>query len=516
MKHACNPRVRGTIHPVVFWGTAACAIGFVILCLLNLSRMSQVFATIQAIIAHRAGWVYILAVNIFLLSCLVLLIGRYGAIRLGGPTAQPEFTYRGWFAMLFSAGMGIGLVFYSVAEPILHYVTPPYGEGRTAQSAQLAMNLTFLHWGIHCWAVYGLVGLALAFFSFNRKLPLTMRSVLYPLLGEKIYGMAGNLVDILAAVATLFGLATSLGLGVQQINAGLAHLFSLPQNVTVQIGLIVVITACATTSVVLGLDRGIRRLSVLNMVLATLLLGFVLFAGPTVFVFNAMLQNVGQYVQHLPELGTWAEAYTQTNWQDQWTLFFWGWWIAWSPFVGMFIARISRGRTIREFLLGVILVPTVMTIVWVGVFGNTALFVEVFGQGTLAQAVSDNLAVALFVLLEQFPLAALSCLLGIAVVVIFFVSSSDSASLVVDIVTAGGHPDPPVKQRIFWASMEGVIAAVLLLGGGLQALQAASLTSGLPFAGILLVMTLSLFLGLREEARTTRVSPRTEHSGWSR
>ena len=362
------------IHPTVFWGTAGLIFLFVIICLLNISRMNAVFLLLQSLIAEKAGWFYILSVNVFLILCVYLMFSRFGVIRLGGSQAQPEFTYWGWFAMLFSAGMGIGLVFYSVAEPISHYHQPPFGQGDTIESAQLSMSFTLLHWGFHCWSIYALVGLALAFFSFNRGLPLTLRSAFYPLLGEKIHGPIGNLVDILAAMATLFGLATSLGLGVKQINAGLSYVFGIQQSTTIQVVLIAVITSFATISVVLGLDRGIRRLSLLNMWLALSLLLFVLFAGPTLFLFDALIQNIGQYLRNLPELATWTETYQQTNWQDEWTLFYWGWWIAWSPFVGMFIARISRGRTVREFLLGVLLVPTLMTAVWVTVFGNTALY----------------------------------------------------------------------------------------------------------------------------------------------
>ena len=489
------------IHPTVFWGAAAVIFLFVTVSLFNIDRMNSLFAAIQSFIADKAGWFYVLSINVFLIFCIYLMFSRFGALRLGGEHAQPEFTYLGWFSMLFSAGMGIGLVFYSVAEPISHYVSPPFGQGRTTEAAQLSMAITLLHWGLHCWAVYALVGLALAFFAFNRGLPLTVRSAFYPLLGERIHGYLGNLVDILAAVATLFGLATSLGLGVQQINAGLGYLFGLPDNVAIQVFLIAIITSFATISVVLGLDRGIRRLSLLNMWLALILLVFVLFLGPTLFILDALIQNVGQYLKHLPELSTWTETYNQDHWQAEWTFFFWGWWIAWSPFVGMFIARISKGRTVREFLLGVIFVPTLMTLIWVTVFGNTALFVEVFGNGGIAEAVSENTAVALFVLLDQFPLSFLSSLLGIILVVIFFVSSSDSASLVVDIITAGGNTNPPVKQRVFWATMEGVVAAILLLGGGLQALRTASLSSGLPFALVLLIMCVSLFLGLRTEFR---------------
>lgn len=487
------------IHATVFCGTAGFIVLFVGFCLFNIKQINQMFIATQAFISQKAGWFYVLSVNVFLVFCLFLMLTRYGRIRLGGDIARPEFTRWGWFAMLFSAGMGIGLVFYSVAEPITHYASPPFGEAKTIEAAQLSISVTLLHWGLHCWGIYALVGLALAYFSFNRGLPLTLRSAFYSIFGERIHGPIGNVVDTLAAVATLFGLATSLGLGVQQINAGLGHVFGVTQNVTMQVLLIVVITSFATISVVLGLDKGIRRLSLLNMGLAFCLLTFVLLLGPTLFLFDAMLQNLGQYLKHLPELSTWTETYQETNWQDDWTLFYWGWWIAWSPFVGMFIARISLGRTVREFLLGVMLVPSLITLVWITVFGNTALFVELFGNGGIAEAVSNDIAVALFVLLEQFPFSTLSSLLGVIVVVIFFVSSSDSASLVVDIITAGGNTNPPVIQRVFWASMEGILAAVLLLGGGLQALRTASISSGLPFALVLLVMCVSLFMALHEE-----------------
>ena len=507
MQNVKADRYRLQIHPTVFWGAAALIFLFVALTLLFLQQANQFFAATQQVIVEKAGWLYVLSVNVFLLFVLFLLCSRYGAIRIGGATAKPEFTYFGWLAMLFSAGMGIGLVFYSVAEPITHYTVPPEGQAQSFAAAEHSMSLTLLHWGLHCWAVYGLVGLALGFFAFNRGLPLTIRSAFHSLMGERIHGTWGNVVDILAAMATLFGLATSLGLGVQQINAGLTHLFGVTESVIVQIVLIAVITSFATISVVLGVDRGIRRLSILNMWLALVLLLFVLAVGPTLHVLGNFFSNIAHYLISLPKLGTWTTLTYETSWKKEWTLFYWGWWIAWSPFVGMFIARVSFGRTVREFLLNVVLVPTLLTIIWLSVFGDTALFVELFGGGGIVEAVQKNIAVALFILLEQFPLSFFTCLLGVVVVVIFFVSSSDSASLVVDIITAGGHTNPPIRQRVFWASMEGVVAAVLLLGGGLNALQTAALSSGLPFAFVLLLMCVSLYLGLREEWSRSEGSP---------
>jgi choline/glycine/proline betaine transport protein len=361
------------------------------------------------------------------------------------------------------------------------------------------MGITFFHWGFHAWGLYGLMALALAYFAYNRGLPLTVRSAFYPLLGERIHGWAGNIIDVLATVATLFGLATSLGLGAQQVNAGFAYLFGIPQSVTVQVILIAVITAMATVSVVLGVDKGIRRLSQVNVILASLLLLFVLIAGPTHYLLDALVQNIGIYAQNLPRLSFWTETYQETVWQHGWTLFYWAWWIAWSPFVGIFIARVSRGRTVREFVSAILIVPTLATFVWLTVFGNAALYVELFGPGGITAAVQADVAVALFKLLEHYPLTSITVTLAVCIVITFFVTSSDSASLVVDIITAGGKLNPPKIQRVFWASMEGMLAAVLLMGGGLLALQTAVVATGLPFAVILLMLGFSLLRALKAD-----------------
>jgi choline/glycine/proline betaine transport protein len=424
------------------------------------------------------------------------MAGRFGDIRLGGPDARPEFSTLGWFAMLFSAGMGIGLLFYGVAEPMFHFVASPLAEPGTTEAARVAMDISFLHWGLHPWAIYSLVALSLAFFSFNRGLPLSIRTAFYPLVGERIYGWMGNVIDIMATVATLFGVATSLGLGVQQVNAGLDHVLHIGQSPFIQVLLIAGITGVATWSVIKGLDKGIRRLSEINIVLAGLLALFVFLLGPTLFILDALLENIGYYIQHLPQLSTWNETYEETSWQNGWTIFYWSWWIAWSPFVGMFIARVSFGRTIRQFILGVLLVPTFVTFLWITIFGNTAINIEMFGAGGIAKAVQENIPVSLFVLLENFPLTAVTSFLTILVVITFFVTSSDSGSMVIDIITSGGNPDPPVLTRLFWAIMEGAVAATLLVGGGLVALQTATITTGLPFALVILGMCVSLYKGL--------------------
>ncbi|SCY54135.1 BCCT family transporter [Desulfoluna spongiiphila] len=489
---------RFDVHPQVFFTSAAIIVGFVVFTIFFHQKVGDFFGPLQAAISSNAGWFFVWTMNIILFFALYLMFSRYGDIRLGGEDAEPDFSTMSWFAMLFSAGMGIGLLFYGVAEPMYHFGASPFPAAGNTEAARTAMAITFLHWGFHPWAVYSIVGLALAFFSFNKGLPLSIRAVFYPLLGERIHGFWGNVIDILATVATLFGVATSLGFGVQQINAGLAHLFGWEQSATTQLWLIAGITAIATTSVVKGLDSGIRRLSELNVWLATGLLLFVLVCGPTLFIFNGLLENIGSYIQEFPRLATWSETFENTNWQNGWTVFYWGWWIAWSPFVGMFIARVSKGRTVREFIMGVLCVPAFVTFVWLTVFGNSALFIEMFGGGGIAEVVAKNVPVSLFVLLENFPFSNVSCLLGILVVVSFFVTSSDSGSMVIDIITAGGNPDPPIPQRLFWAVLEGVVAATLLLCGGLAALQSAVITTGLPFGVVLIIMCVSLKKGLNE------------------
>ena len=487
-----RPRGKGwlelDIHPPVFFISGGVIVLFVVLTLLFADQLGTLFAALQTGVSRYAGWFFVGTMNIVLIFVISLLLGRFGDIRLGGEGAKPEFSTPAWYAMLFSAGMGIGLLFYGVAEPIFHFSASPIAEPGTPEAARVAMDFTFLHWGLHPWALYALVGLALAFFAFNRNLPLSIRSAFYPLFGERIYGWIGHTIDIMATVATMFGVATSLGLGVQQVNAGLNHLLDVPQTLGVQLVLIAGITSIATWSVVRGLDSGIKVLSYANMIVAGLLLLFVLLVGPTLFIMNALVENIGYYVQQFASLSTWNETYEGTEWQNGWTVFYWGWWISWSPFVGMFIARVSYGRTVREFIKGVLFVPTILTFVWMTTFGNSALDIELFGTGGIVAAVQDNIPVSLFVLLEHFPLDTVTATLAVLVVITFFVTSSDSGSLVIDIITAGGNPDPPKAQRIFWAVLEGFVAAALLIAGGLIALQTAAITTGLPFAFVLLGM----------------------------
>jgi len=512
------PRYR--INPPVFFTSVVLVVAFVLLAVLLPEASERWFTAVQDWVINQAGWFYVLVVAGFLVFVVALAASQYGRIKLGPDHSTPDYSYVSWFAMLFSAGMGIGLMYFGVAEPIMHFSDPPVGDPSTVAAARQAMRITMFHWGLHAWAIYAVVGLALAYFSFRQGLPLTIRSSLYPLIGERIYGPIGHAVDTFAVLGTLFGVATSLGFGVIQVNSGLAYLFDLPVGVGVQIGLIAVITAMATVSVAFGLDGGIRRVSELNMVLAVVLLVFVLVAGPTVFLLQTLVQNTGMYLSNLFSMTFNLYAYEPTGWIGGWTLFYWGWWIAWSPFVGMFIARVSRGRTIREFVVGVLLVPLGFTFLWMTFFGDTAIhMVLIQGVQELADAVAADSSVALFRFFEELPFSSITSLLATLLVITFFVTSSDSGSLVIDMLTSGGAEDSPTWQRVFWSVLEGVIAAALLVAGGLSALQTASIASALPFSIVMVVICWGLLKALRLEGakrsslRGARVDPSGPRSG---
>jgi len=495
--------IKFKVNPWVFLPSAGLILLFVFTGAFMTGAMERFFGKLQNFIIDTFGWFYVVSVAFFLLFVIWLaFFSRFAHVRLGKDDDRPEFSTLTWFSMLFSAGMGIGLIFYGVAEPILHFGNPPFAETRSVEAAREALNLTFFHWGFHAWAIYIVIGLSLAYYTYRHDLPLTIRSTLYPLLGERIHGTLGNLVDILAIFGTLFGLATSLGLGVMQINAGLDYLGVFSVSRFNQIVLIVVITLVATVSVVSGVNKGIRILSEINMGVAGLLLVFVLVAGPTVFLISTFVQSTGQYVSKLVHMTFRTDAFLGLDWQKAWTMFYWGWWISWSPFVGMFIARISRGRTIREFVVGVLLVPTLLTFLWMTVFGATAIHFDRLGEGSIVAAVNDNLATAVFVLLNNLPLSALAAVLTTIVVAIFFVTSSDSGSLVLDILSSGGNTDTPAVQKVFWAFLVGAVASILLLLGGLKALQTAAITTALPFAVIMVLVCVALSRALRAEQTT--------------
>ncbi|SDJ47736.1 BCCT family transporter [Billgrantia gudaonensis] len=503
------------LHGKVFTFSSLVILFFVIITLALQDQVEPIYNGMFSFLTGNLAWFFLLAANIFVILSVVLIFTPLGKVRIGGMHAKPDFSYLGWFSMLFAAGMGIGLMFYGVSEPLTHYGTAiggtamengartdwaPLGaaEGNESGAISLGMAATIFHWGLHPWGIYAVVALALALFSYNKGLPLTMRSIFYPILGERVWGWPGHVIDILAVFATLFGLATSLGLGATQASAGLGYLFGVPETNTTMVLLIMGITAVALVSILLGVDKGVQRLSQLNMVLAALLLLFVIFVGPTLLIATGIFENLIAYVVNLPALSN-PFGREDANFTQGWTAFYWAWWIAWSPFVGMFIARVSRGRSVREFLIAVLLVPSVVSVIWMTAFGGTAID-QVVRDGF--EGVQDAaLELQLFVMLGELPLTAITSFVGIVLVMVFFITSSDSGSLVIDSITAGGKVDAPKPQRIFWAVIEGAVAIALLLGGGLTALQTAVITTGLPFTLVLLAACYAIIKGLASEPR---------------
>ncbi|MEJ5963344.1 BCCT family transporter [Pedobacter immunditicola] len=508
-KHSLNPSgnklfPRLIVHKPVFYPSLIIIILSVVFALLFSEQAQTSLENAQKIVSEKTGWIYTIAVNTFIVFCLYMAFGKYGSIRIGGPQAKPEFKVYAWFAMLFSTGIGNGLVLFSIADPVRDFMNPPRlaADSPLGAIAQEAINFSFLHHGIHGWAIYSVIGLSLAYFTYNRKMPLTIRSAFYPLLGDRIYGWMGNLIDILAVVATLFGLATTMGFGVGQINAGFTHVFGIPTNLTIQYLIILGITVIATISVVSGVNKGIKFLSETNVNVALLIFILVLILGPTAFILKSYVQNIGSYLYHFIDLSTWSGSYGTSSWHNNVTLMYWGWWASWSPFVGTFIARISRGRTIREFILGVLFLPALVTFLWFSAFGGTTMLGLMEGDLSLANAVNDNISTALYVFFEKFPFSVVLKILGMILICSFIITSADSGALVVDGITSGGNRKTPAIQRIIWASLAGLIAAALLTGGGLGTLQAAVTISGLPFAILLLLMCLSLYMGIKEDSES--------------
>lgn len=483
----------------VFLVSAVLVVAFVVITLVFIDSAAVAFSELRVWATTTFDWTFMISANFFVLFALLVAFTPMGKVRLGGDDARPHYHYVGWLAMLFAAGVGIGMMFFGVLEPVTHTLNPPLGidPGDEAMARSAGMSSAIFHWGLHAWATYVVVGLALAFFCFNRGLPMTLRSAFYPVIGEAVWGPVGHIIDITAVLATLFGLATSLGLGAEQMAGGLNYLFGVTPTGTVKVLLILGIIAIALASVVAGLDKGIKRLSEFNMALAALLLLFVIVAGPTLALFYTFANAVVDYLYFLPGLSNWVGR-EDLGFYHGWSTFYWAWWVAWSPFVGMFIARVSYGRTVREFVIWALLIPTLIGIVWMAAFGGTALH-QLFTDGYrgVADAVPE---LALFKMLEGLPLTDLMSMVGLVLIAIFFVTSADSGSLVVDTITAGGKMDAPVTQRIFWCVLVGFVAIALLLGGGIQSLQALAISVGLPFCIVLLLLCYSLYRGLREEA----------------
>ncbi len=487
--------------PVFFCATA------IILALLAFSTFqgestAQTFNAIQAGIIENGSWFYVLSVAIILIFVIFLGTSKYGDIRLGPEHSTPDYSLTTWISMLFAAGMGIGLMFFGVAEPLMHFLAPPTADENSLDAAREAMKITFFHWGLHAWAIYAVVALILAYFGYRHKLPLTLRSALYPLIGDRIFGWPGHLVDIFAVTGTVFGVATSLGFGAFQVNSGLNYLFDFDVSTANQVMIMAGVTGLAAISVGTGLDKGIRRLSEANMILAILLLSLIFILGPSVFLLQAYVQNIGNYLSDIVRITFNLFAYEKSEWIGGWTIFYWGWWLAWAPFVGLFIARISRGRTIREFVIGVLLFPTAFTLLWMTIFGNSAIAL-VFEQGVteLANMVNKDSSVALFVFLENFPFSSLLSFLSVLMIIIFFVTSCDSGAMIIDMLCSNGRNDTPLWQRLFWAVTVGLVAAILLIVGGLSALQTMTIASALPFTIILLIALVGLMNALRVELR---------------
>jgi len=491
------------IIPGVFFTSAGIAALFVALAIPFDAVVADSFGLLTGWVARNLGWFYILSVSALLIFLLGLAFSRYGNIRLGADDSRPDYSNLTWFTMLFAAGIGTILMFWGVAEPVSHFANPPFDgvQPGSEQAASDAMTIALYHFGLHTWTIFAMPGLAIAYFSYRHNLPMRISSLFYPLIGDRAFGPWGWAVDVIAVLGTLFGVATSLGLGTLQLNSGLNYLFDVPSTGLVQVILIAVITSIAATSVALGLDKGVRRLSQLNIVLAMALLGFVFIVGPTVFIAEGMVQSIGDYLDALPRLAFWTETFKDTDWQRQWTLFYWAWTISWAPYVGIFIARISRGRTIREFVAGVLFAPTAFTLVWFGIFGLSAIQVEMNGQIALAEQVQQDPSVAIFAFLQALPLSGLASALSVMIIVIFFTTSSDSASLVIDMLTRRDDQPSLVRQRIFWAVAQGVIAGTLLLAGGLDALQNVITSLGLPFCILLIFMAVALFRALRADYR---------------
>jgi len=494
-----NINVMGLdIHNPVFMVSAVLAVTVVVGTLLFLDQAAVLFADIRAWITVTFDWFFLITANVVLIFCLAVAGSKLGRVRLGGADAAPRYSYPGWLAMLFAAGVGIGLMFFGVLEPVTHTLNTPLGidpnETETARAA--GMSAAIFHWGLHAWAIYSVVGLSLAFFCFNHGMPLTMRSAFYPIFGNKVWGPIGHVVDVTAVLATLFGLAVSLGFGSEQIAGGLNYLFGIPASNTTKVTVILVIIGIALVSVVAGLDRGVKRLSELNMGMAGLLWLFVLIAGPTLFILSTIAGSFVDYLQYLPAMSNWIGR-EDTAFLHEWTVFYWAWWVSWSPFVGMFIARVSYGRTVREFVTWALIIPTIIGVIWMSTFGGTALD-QLFADGY--RGVADSVPeLALFRMLEGLPFTGIVSTISVALIAIFFITSADSGSLVMDMITAGGKMDAPVAQRVFWCVLAGLVAMALMLGGGMASLQSMTISIGLPFSVVLLLMCVGLYRGLRAE-----------------
>ncbi len=496
-----NKSFLSEIDRTIFSISALIMVLFVLWTMLQPKVADQTFNLVQKFITMNFGWSYLIGVSFFLLFALFIAFSKYGHLTLGKDGEKPNHSTLSWFAMLFAAGMGIGLVFWGVAEPMTHYTTPPFGEPSSIESAQTAMRYTFFHWGLHPWGVFSIVGLSMAYFQFRKGLPALVSSTLYPLLGAKgINGWIGKSVDILAVFATIFGVATSLGLGAMQITTGLNYAYGIPTGITTTVVIIIVITILFITSAVAGIERGIKFLSNTNMVMLFICLAFMLIIGPTRFILNGFTETIGSYFQNIVQMSFWADTYrTNPGWVRGWTVFYWAWWIAWAPFVGAFIARISKGRSVREFIVCVIIVPALLSFVWLGVMGNSALYIDVVQHGDIGVQVAKDMSTAIFAMFQYYPLAGVLTTLTTLIIAIFFITSADSATFVLAMFTSGGDLNPGTGLKITWGLIVGAVAIALLIAGGLSALQTAAIAAAFPFMIVMFAMAVSIIKAFREE-----------------
>lgn len=515
-------KFKKNFNPSVFYPSIILLFTILALTLIFPQKTLAFITNIQNYLTHTFGWFYVLAVTIIFFVVIFLLFSRYGDIKLGPDHSKPAYSNMSWFAMLFSAGMGIGLMFYGVSEPVMHYLTPPSATPETVEAARQAMNITFFHWGLSVWAIYGIVAIILAFFAYRYNLPLTLKSAFYPLVGDKIYGTFGNVIDIFAVIATFFGVTISLGFGVLQINGGFSHLFGFDINPLTQVIFIGIITILVTISATSGLDKGIKILSNTNMILAIFLVLFVLILGNTTNILNSLVQNTGAYLSSFltDTFNLFAYEKQKESWIGGWTILYWTWWLSWAPFVGLFIARISRGRTIREFIKGVLFVPTGFILLWMTVFGNSAIELISGGYAELADAVNNDVSIALFVFLEKFPLGSIMSGIATIMIIIFFVTSADSAAMVIDMLCSNGKDNTPKWQKLLWCVLIGLIASVLLYAGGLKALQAMTITAAFPLTVALMGSIYGLLKALNIDAEKKRsqlggaISPMGTNRNW--
>ncbi|KIL52046.1 glycine betaine uptake BCCT transporter [Jeotgalibacillus soli] len=485
------------------------SIVFVLIGVLMPNQLASGMNAAQSFVLVNFGWFYQIIATFFLVFAIMMIVGPFGKIKLGKPDDKPEYNRATWLAMLFSAGMGIGLLFYGVSEPVAHFSSPPFGAGGTEESATLGLRYTILHWGLHAWSIYAIVALALAYFKFNRGAPGLMSATLTPVIGDRAKGPIGIAVDVIAVFATLFGVAASLGLGSQQINSGLNYLIGMPYNFGVQVVIMAIITVLFILSASTGISKGIKWLSNINMSLAMLLLAAMLFLGPTIFLLNLFVNTMGEYLQNLPRMGLRLSPFNEeeASWTRAWTIFYWAWWVSWTPFVGMFIARVSKGRTVREFTIAVLLIPTLLCAFWFTIFGGTGINLE------LTQGINisgQSIETALFVVFEQLPFGGILSVLAVLLISTFFITSADSATFVLGMQTTGGMLNPPNRVKITWGLILAASTLVLLGSGGLSALQTAIIVSALPLTFILLVMSWALIKAFNQDLRVSKSSPPTK------